>query len=283
MRSVSPRRECKDILTSFSETAATLSGVQSPAPASLERSGSAPPVHLDRASPVPLYFQIAQQLEEAIDAGVLSTGQRLEGEVELAQRLAVSRPTVRQAIDRLVEEGLVSRRRGVGTVVVPRRVRRPLALSSLHDDLEAAGRHPTTTVLAARSETADATVAAALDLKVGAPVLFLERLRYADGAPLGILHNFLPPDLLDLTPQLLEQHGLYGLMRAHSIHPQVAEQTIGARVATSSEARLLHGPRDLTVLTMSRTAYDASGRAIEYGTHCYRADRYSFQITLLTR
>lgn len=232
---------------------------------------------------MPLYFQIAQQLEDAIDQGALGSGQRLEGEVELAQRLAVSRPTVRQAIDRLVEDGLVTRRRGVGTVVVPRRVRRPLALSSLHDDLQAAGRHPTTAVLATRQESADTTVASALGIQVGDPVLFLERLRYADGAPLGLLHNYLPADLLELTRPLLERHGLYALMRAHGVHPQVAEQTVGARDATSSEARLLQGPRDLTVLTMSRTAYDASGRPIEYGTHCYRADRYSLQMTLLTR
>lgn len=256
--------------------------MQSPARPAAER-GTTTPIRLDRASPVPLYFQISQQLEGAIDSGVLGTGQRLEGEVELAQRLAVSRPTVRQAIDRLVEQGLVTRRRGVGTVVVPRRVRRPLALSSLHDDLQAAGRHPTTAVLAVRTEEADATVAGALGIQAGEPVLFLERLRYADGAPLGILHNFLPSDLLDVTSPLLEQHSLYGLMRAHGIHPQVAEQTVGARVATPGEARLLQAPRDLTVLTMARTAYDATGRAIEYGTHCYRADRYSFQMTLLSR
>ena len=66
-------------------------------------------VVIDRASPVPLYFQIARQLEAAITSGTLRPGDRIEGDLELVQRLAVSRPTVRQAMDWLVDQGLVVR------------------------------------------------------------------------------------------------------------------------------------------------------------------------------
>ncbi len=244
---------------------------------------SAPGSGIDRTSPVPLYFQIAQQLTSAIDGGALPAGSRLESEVELAERIGVSRPTIRQAIDRLIEQGVVVRRRGIGTVVVPQRIRRPLQLSSLYDDLLAAGRRPTTTVMTVTTIPADSVVAHALGLSRGAGVQFLERLRSADGVPLSLMRNYLPAGLVELEPPGLEARGLYAVLRSAGIQPQVAEQTLGARAATPAEARLLDGPRGLTVLTMDRTAFDASGRAIEYGSHCYRADRYTFEMRLVVR
>jgi DNA-binding GntR family transcriptional regulator len=73
----------------------------------------APEVLLDRSSPVPLYFQVASRLQEQIEHGDLPVGGRLENEVELADRLGVSRPTMRKAIGYLVERGMLVRRRGV--------------------------------------------------------------------------------------------------------------------------------------------------------------------------
>ena len=131
---------------------------------------------LDRNSPIPLYFQIAENLRRAIEEGTLKPGERLDNELDLTERLGVSRPTVRQAVQRLVEQGLVVRRRGLGTVVVAPRILRSVALTSLYDDLSATHRHPATTVLAAREVEADDDVAKALSLPSGSAVLYLERL-----------------------------------------------------------------------------------------------------------
>jgi DNA-binding GntR family transcriptional regulator len=240
-------------------------------------------VTVDRNSPVPLYFQIAEQLERVIDSGELEPGARLDNEVELADRLAVSRPTLRKAIERLVAQGLVVRRRGVGTVVVPRRVKRPIALTSLHDDLTEAGRGPATRVLGIDDEPASPHVAAALGVAEGAPVVSVERVRFADETPLAVMHNYLPGGLLPVTAESLERGGLYEMLRAAGRQPQVASQTIGARTVTPREARLLNTPRSATVLTMTRTAFDSTGRALEYGTHAYLAERYSFEMTLVAR
>jgi biotin operon repressor len=86
---------------------------------------------VDKASPVPLYFQIAENFRLAIEDHQLQPGERLENELLLSERLGVSRPTVRRAVQHLAQEGLVVRQRGVGTVVVNRRIQRPLMLSSL--------------------------------------------------------------------------------------------------------------------------------------------------------
>ena len=73
---------------------------------------------IDRSSPTPLYFQLAQAIEGAITGGALPAGSRLENEVLLAQRYGLSRPTVRRAVQELVDKGLLVRKRGVGTQVI---------------------------------------------------------------------------------------------------------------------------------------------------------------------
>ncbi|MFC6930715.1 GntR family transcriptional regulator [Actinomadura yumaensis] len=118
-----------------------------------------PRVIMDRSSPVPLYYQLARQLEAAVQAGELAPGTRLENELELAERCGLSRPTVRQAIQHLVDRGLLVRKRGVGTQVVLSEIRRPIELTSLHDDLAAAGKDPRTEVLELGPAPADDLVA----------------------------------------------------------------------------------------------------------------------------
>ncbi|MER5770762.1 GntR family transcriptional regulator [Streptomyces sp. NPDC001985] len=238
---------------------------------------------VDRTSPVPLYFQLSQQLEAAIERGVLTPGSLLGNEIELAGRLGLSRPTVRQAIQSLVDKGLLVRRRGVGTQVVHSQVRRPLELSSLYDDLEAAGQRPATVVLGSAPEPAGARVAAALGLAENSEVQRIERLRYAHGEPMALLTNHLPAGVLDCATEQLEATGLYRLMRAAGTTLHSARQSVGARAATAAEAELLAEEPGGPVLTMERTTFDDTGRAVEFGSHLYRASRYSFEFQLLVR
>ena len=102
-------------------------------------------VDIDRSSPVPLYFQVAQVFEKAILDGELKPGDRFENELALAKRLNLSRPTTRRAIQELVDKGMLVRKRGVGTQVVQTPVHRPVELTSLFDDLARAGQEPATT------------------------------------------------------------------------------------------------------------------------------------------
>ncbi|HEY6492514.1 MAG TPA: GntR family transcriptional regulator [Trebonia sp.] len=237
---------------------------------------------VDKTSPVPLYFQIAENLKQAIESGAIQPGERLDNEVQLSERLNVSRPTVRQAIQRLTQEGLVVRQRGVGTVVVNRRIQRRLALSSLYEDLRTSGREPATSVLSVRSVPADEDTAAALGVSPGQSVTRIERVREADGHPLAVMRNYLPADLLQgmEIESVLSRHGLYETLRQRGVQFHSAEEVIGARKATAAEASLLHAPRNSTVLTMTRVAIDPAGRAIEYGVHAYLAERYSFRVAL---
>ncbi|WP_030978095.1 GntR family transcriptional regulator [Streptomyces sp. NRRL S-1824] len=238
---------------------------------------------VDRSSPVPLYYQLSQQLEAAIEQGRLAPGSLLGNEIDLAARLGLSRPTVRQAIQSLVDKGLMVRRRGVGTQVVHSQVKRPLELSSLYDDLEAAGQRPATRVLCNRIEPATARVAAALGVPEGTDVHLVERLRSAHDEPMALLRNHVPAGLVDLGTERLEATGLYRIMRAAGITLHSARQNVGARLATAEEAAQLAEPEGAPLLTMERTTYDDSGRAVEFASHVYRASRYAFDFQLLVR
>jgi DNA-binding GntR family transcriptional regulator len=236
---------------------------------------------------VSLYYQIAQQLEEAICSGGLAPGERLENEVDLADRFGLSRPTVRQAIQELVRKGMLVRKRGVGTQVVQgvrsTEFTRPVALSSLYDDLARTGRKPQTDVLSNAVVPAEAQVAAALGIAEGADVVRVERLRSAGDEPLALMCNWLPTEIASYTTEEFATHGLYELLRRSGIHIRIATQRIGARAATAGEARLLRERKGAPLLTMERTAYDDSGRAVEFGSHAYRAQTYSFEVTLVER
>jgi GntR family transcriptional regulator len=206
----------------------------------------------------------------------------LEDELDLAGRLRLSRPTVRRAIQYLVEKGLIVRRRGIGTRVVSPKVRRSLELTSLYDDLVHSGQRPSTTVLSHRVEEADREVAQALGMQEGTPVVAITRLRRAMDQPIARMSNYLPQDRVEINSDDLEQQGLYQLLRAAGVQLHSAAQVIGARSATSAEARLLGESRGSALLTMQRTTYDDHGVAVEYGSHIYAASRYSFEMSLLS-
>ncbi|MFV0435319.1 MAG: GntR family transcriptional regulator [Leucobacter sp.] len=238
---------------------------------------------LDRNGPVPLYFQISSRLERAIREGVIPSGARLENEVSIGKRLGLSRPTVRRAIQELVNKGLLVRRRGIGTQVVQAHMSRPVELTSLYEDLTRASHVPTTQVLSIVRTAADEDTARKLQLPVDSEITRLRRLRCADGTPMAILENALPPNYSDITAQELEQHGLYEILRARGVTIKIANQTIGARRAQGDEPELLDIAKAGPVLTMDRVAFDQDGRAIEAGHHCYRPDLYSFETTLVSR
>lgn len=235
---------------------------------------------LDRKSPMPLYFQVAQYLEVEIRAGRLATGSRLDNEIRIAENLGVSRPTVRAALRYLVDKGLLARRPGYGTVVTKEKVDRGVELTSLHDDLVKAGQHPSTRVL--RNEVVEAPegVAGALHIGTSDLVVFLERLRYVDGEPIALMHNYLPAAMVTLSNEMLEKRGLYELLRASGIRPTRATQRMSAKNASALEADLLGEAKRAALLTMERTTYDQSGCAIEFGQHVYRASRYAVHTTL---
>lgn len=238
---------------------------------------------VDRSSPVPLYHQIVQGIEAAIHSGLLAPGSRLDNEIDLAAQLNLSRPTMRKAMDELVRSGLLVRKRGVGTQVVSSQVRRPLELSSLFDDLSRSGSKPTTEVLSFTHIEADDAVREALQIPAGSKVYHFTRLRKVGGKPLALMENWVRDDITAIDEDTLRAQGLYGILRNGGVNFRIASQRIGAMVANDYQAPLLETDPGSALVTMERTAVDDTGRTVETGHHVYRADSYSFEMTLVQR
>jgi GntR family transcriptional regulator len=227
-----------------------------------------------------LYHQLAEQLSTAITDGVLQPGDTFENELSLADRLELSRPTVRRAISELVNRGMLVRRRGVGTKVASRAIHRKDELTSLYEDLVLGGKRPATEVLRFETDVIDIRAAEKLQLDADTPLVFIERLRSADGVPMALMRNWLPATHDEINAENLAANGLYSVLRQCGVRPVVAHQMIGARRPTARERQLLDLHAGDPLLTMSRVAFDSMSHAVEFGDHCYRYDQYFFDQTV---
>jgi GntR family transcriptional regulator len=227
----------------------------------------------------PAYRQIELQLLDLIAEGALVPGDRVPAERELAARLAVSRMTLRQALDGLVRRGLLERRGGAGTFVAARKVEQDLrVLRSYPDELRGQGVVATTSVLRAETIAAPSPVAAALGLDRGAPVYQVERLRTAAGAPLLAEIAWLPADLL---PDLLDaplDGSLWAALASAGHRVERAVERLEPIVAGADEARLLDVPLGAPLMLVERTSFDRDDIAVEHAVGTFRGDRTSFVV-----
>jgi GntR family transcriptional regulator len=204
-------------------------------------------------------------------------GERLGAERELAERLGVSRSTIRAALADLERSGAIrrSRGRGGGIFVAERKVERDLtSLAGLPAYLRRQGFASDARVLSTATVEADGETAGALGLEPGALVLEVVRVRLADEEPISLERALFPADRF---PGLLDRSlagSLYELLQSHyGLAPGEAEERIEVVAAGAAEARLLGLRRGAPLLAVARTAWDADGRAFEHSHDLFRADR----------
>lgn len=212
----------------------------------------------------------------------LAVGDTIPSERELCERFGVSRMTVRQAIDALVNEGLLHREQGRGTFVAPARTDMELRLVGFGDDMRRRGMAPSTELLDAETVEAPWDVAESLELEPGAAVHHVQRLGWADGRPMALEETWIPasrfPDLLDGAPDGFPE-SLYAAFRDHGHDPDWGEDTVAASDASAHEAELLRLGTARTVLRIARRTF-AGQVACAFSRSCYRADRYTLWVPL---
>ena len=220
----------------------------------------------------PLYMQLAQSLAQAIRDGIVHADEALPSERVLAEQLELSRVTARKAIDRLVEQGLIIRKRGSGNYIAPK-LEQPLTrLTSFSEELHQRGFVPGSRWLQRGFTPAAPDEQLSLELKSGERVARLERLRLADSVVMAYEVSVLPQSALP-DPQKVEA-SLYAHLGDRA--PVRALQHIRALNADAKLAGLLEVPLGAAVLFITRVGYLASGQAVEL-THSYcRSDYYDF-------
>lgn len=211
----------------------------------------------------------------------LEPGDALPSERRLVDELGVSRPTLRQAVDGLVAEGLLERRHGSGTYVAEPRIAVPLTMTSFTEDMIRRGMKPGGRVLSFRTETAGARIGRRLDLPPTEEVLTIRRLRLADGATMAIETLHLPRALMPgLRRDVLEGRSFYDLLRGAGIVIASGTETIEPTVTTPEEAAELDVPVHTPAFLFERVTRDEDGRPLEYVRSLYRGDRYRLELDL---
>src|SRR5215210_8918663 len=235
-------------------------------------------VELRRRPGPAAYVQIEEELAERIRAGILRPGDRIPPERELADQMQVSRMTVRQALGRLADRGLLVRERGRGSFVSePKLIQSLSRLNGFYDQMISQGILPSSRLLSGEQVLASAAVAQLLDLRIGEPLYKVVRLRLGGGVPLALETSFflarLVPGLLDYD---LERHSIYRLMERYDARPVRAIQSLEPVPARDQEAEALEIPVGNPVMLVERTSWDTRGRAGEYAKDIYRGDRSRF-------
>lgn len=229
---------------------------------------------LDRGSPVPLWAQLEAELRRRLTSGEFT--HRFPTDRELVDTYKVSRHTARDAVDRLCVDGLLERRRGRGTFIRKELEQPAGALFSLFRAVEAQGAKQTI-VVRARIECTDPAAAAQLELDSNAPLVLIDRMRFADGEPLVIDKVWLPAEIgrqlmsADLTVGVIYHH----LARECDITVVAGWERIRPSIPTPEEREALEMPEGTAVFKIERMGRTAD-RRVEWRVSIVRGDRYSF-------
>lgn len=231
-------------------------------------------------SPLPLYYQVKSALIDYIAKNSLQPGSPMPTEKELQERFGVSRTTIRQAMQLLVNDGTLVRRRGKGTFVAKARLDAAPRLMSLTEEMREKGFSLTSQVVAKKIIVPPDYVATRLGLGANEQVLYLRRVRFLEGEPAFLFTSYLPCSLgIRLDDDF--SGSLYELLESkYGITIHVSDITIEAGPADPVEAQYLGIKIGTPVLRDVRVSYSQDGVPVEYLEGSFRHDRYRHNVRL---
>ena len=233
----------------------------------------------------PLYSQLATYIKMQIKAGVLKNDDRLISEIEFCDILKVSRSTVRGAMNRLVEDGLLVRRPGKGSFIAEKRMQRNIDyLYNFTENIHRTGAEPSSIVLKCNTINAEDYVRDILNLPPNnGRVFFLSRIRCADGEPILIENTSIPYYLCEGIEKFdFSERSLYNVLRAeYGLHIYHADETIEAVLIKGETKNLLQCKSNSPGYKIRRLSYLDNEYIFEYTTSITRADKCVFKLNLV--
>lgn len=226
----------------------------------------------------PLHRRLRSVIENAIKAGFLKPGAVLPGERALAEKLSVSRVTVRKAIELLVSEGLLHRHHGARTEVGSRVEKSLSTLTSFSEDMSARGLQPGTIWLSKQISRPSPAEMMALGLSAETQVVRMRRIRTADGKPLALETSTVPTRYLPSVE--LVKDSLYEALDKRGALPQRAIQRMRSRLASPTDAEHLQCEVGSPLLVMERRCFLTDGQIVELTESRYQGDVYDFVLEL---
>ncbi|MEY3367270.1 MAG: hypothetical protein RI973_425 [Bacteroidota bacterium] len=239
-------------------------------------------IKIDKHGKAPLHVRVEMMLREMIEAPSYRKGEFLPKEVEIASRLGVARNTVRHAISKLVNEGLLVRKKGVGTKVAARRISTRLdSWWSFTQEMSNRGLEVVNFELSVTKMRADEETSTVLDLRPGTEVLCLSRLRGTAAGPCLLSLSWFHPRL-KLTGEESFTKPLYEMLEEEQgVIVAISREEISAIRAEEVLAEKLGIERGDPVLFRQRLVSDTDGRAVEFNKVYYRGDGFSYSIDIV--
>lgn len=219
--------------------------------------------------------EVRERLRELIDG--LPQGDMMPSERQLSERFGVSRPTLRAAIDDLTRDDLLTRSHGRGTFIKRRKISQELTpIEAGNFNVPPAEGEWFSRVVELRIEPAGARLGRRMELSPSSELLYVERVRVVEDAPMAIERIRIPASLVPgIAAADFESGSLYQLLRLrYEVVAAEAVQTTEPTVTDQREAKLLTVPVYSPALLFERTTRDAAGRVVEYTRSVYRGDRY---------
>jgi GntR family transcriptional regulator len=229
---------------------------------------------LDPNDSQPLYQQVQRVLRDAIEKRILAPDDALPAERELATELAVSRITIRKAIDGLVKEGLLVNRPGSGNFVSSRIEKNFAKLSSFSEDMKSRGRSPHSVWIRKLEGTVTPEEVLVLRLSPGTPVYRFHRIRFADNAPMSLEYATIVASALPSLESVNDS--LYAALEAAGNRPVRALQRLRALILDAEQAEQLKANPGDAGLLVERIGFLRDGTAVEFSQSIYRGDTYDF-------
>ncbi|WP_261129313.1 GntR family transcriptional regulator [Bacillus sp. Marseille-Q3570] len=238
---------------------------------------------INKHSTLPLYTQVEQYLKTEIKKGGYHTGDLIPSERELSEKFQISRMTVRQAINNLVNKGVLYRERGKGTFVSAPKIGYQLkGIASFSEDMRRRGIEPSTKVISFKTLiNPPEHILKKLECETDKKVIELERIRFANEEPVAIETAYLPIKLFSNLTEKDTGGSIYDFVRNElklEIHRAV--QQIEASLVGERDGFLLDIGPGSPVLIVNRTTYLSSGEPFETVKTVFRADRYHFSIEM---
>ncbi|WP_018664793.1 GntR family transcriptional regulator [Heyndrickxia acidiproducens] len=235
---------------------------------------------IDKQSPIPIYFQIQEHIRQKVAHGEWKTGKAIPSERLLSEEFEVSRMTVRQAVQGLVEEGLLTRKRGSGTFVSKHKVEQSLEGRTSFTQLMAArGMKASNKVISFKQREATAAEMDALHLEKQTQMLHIERIRYGDEIPIAFESIATPAAIAGgITPEELNQSFYQFLEQKKGLRLGDGRQSIEAVAAPVPLAKLLQIETGSPVLSIERITTLADGTPFEYVKAQYAGSRFKFYL-----
>jgi GntR family transcriptional regulator len=238
-------------------------------------------LRIDHKNGTPLHLQVEQLVRGLIEKPNYKKGELLPKEVDMANQLGISRNTVRQAISKLVIEGLLERKKGVGTKVATHNICTQLkSWTSFTHEMKKKGIDVVNYKINVKKVVADKNIALSLQIKEGTELIKLDRIRGDQKEPFVFFTSYLHPRI-GITGNEDFTRPLYEIIeKDYSIVVDLSRDTITAILANKKIANILKVKKGDAILHRSRIVFDPGKRPIEYGLCYYKADKFSYSIDI---